>query len=181
MSNNYNSEKRNRHSIRLKNYDYSRTGIYFITICTNENEYLFGKIKDQQMILNDAGKILEKIWNEMQTYYITIKTDVFQIMPDHFHGIVIIRGKDAYENYYNNNDLPNLSLSDVVKNYKTLTTKLYTDGVKDGIFEPYNQRLWQHNFWDYIIRTDEELKQIRQYIINNPKKEHKKGIEEYDF
>jgi hypothetical protein len=82
----------NRRSIRLKGYDYSKSGAYFITLCVHYRKCIFGDIFDGKMILNDAGKMVQIICNEMPLFYNGIDTDQFQIMPNHFHGIIIING-----------------------------------------------------------------------------------------
>ena len=82
----------NRRSIRLPGYDYSKDGAYFVTICTKDRKCLFGDIATRKMALNDAGRMVEIVWNELPKYYPRISTDTFQIMPNHIHGIVIIAG-----------------------------------------------------------------------------------------
>ncbi|MGM0497973.1 MAG: hypothetical protein ACQESJ_08650 [Bacteroidota bacterium] len=82
----------NRKSIRLKNYDYSNPGYYFITICTQNREYLFGKIIDGNMHLNPAGKMIQTIWNEIPKFYFCIQIDHFIVMPNHIHGVIQIVG-----------------------------------------------------------------------------------------
>jgi len=79
-----------RRSIRLKGYDYSREGAYFVTICAQNRKCLFGEIVNGKMVLNDAGRMVESVWNEIPKYYPGIDIDVCQIMPDHIHGIVVI-------------------------------------------------------------------------------------------
>jgi len=80
----------NRHSIRLRKYDYSLPGSYFVTICTQNKKCLFGNVIDGKMILNDTGKMVQMIWNEIPQYYLGINIDQFQIMPNHIHGIIVI-------------------------------------------------------------------------------------------
>lgn len=86
----YNPDIHHRRSIRLKNYDYSQKGFYFITLCTQNREHLFGNIVCGKMILNIAGKMIKRIWNELTDIFQNIKLHQFVIMPDHFHGIIEI-------------------------------------------------------------------------------------------
>src|SRR3990167_2701457 len=106
----YNPEKHNRQSIRLKGYDYARPGSYFITICTQNRKRLFGEVSIEftagagpracpsgqgvvptgKMILNAAGTMVQSVWDEIPQFYPGIAIDCFQIMPDHIHGIVVI-------------------------------------------------------------------------------------------
>ena len=80
----------NHHSIRLKEYDYSQPGAYFITLCTKNRECLFGEIKSSKMQSNEYGQIAEQCWMEIPNHYPNVELDEFVIMPDHFHGIIII-------------------------------------------------------------------------------------------
>ena len=86
----YNPKIHNRQSIRLKGYDYSQPGLYFITICVQDRLHLFGEIKNGEMILNDAGVMVEKWYFEMENKYPNMKCDVHAVMPNHFHCIVVI-------------------------------------------------------------------------------------------
>ena len=86
---------RYRRSIRLRNYDYSHSGRYFVTICTQDRECLFGGIVNGEMVLNNIGNMIEKWWNKIPERFNMAKLDVFQIMPDHIHTIIrIVVGAD---------------------------------------------------------------------------------------
>ena len=86
----YNTQKHHRRSIRLKNYDYSLPGGYFITICTRKRECIFGKIIRGEMILNEFGNIIGHTWQNIPNHFGHIQLDTFQIMPNHVHGIIFI-------------------------------------------------------------------------------------------
>ncbi len=86
----YNSKIHNRRSIRLKGYDYSQAGLYFITICVQNREWLFGKIENDEMILNDAGKMVEIEWLNLKNLFPNIELHEYITMPNHFHGILEI-------------------------------------------------------------------------------------------
>jgi REP element-mobilizing transposase RayT len=86
----YNKQKHNRKSIRLKEYDYSFPGWYYVTICTFERQHLFGNIENGKMILNDKGKIVEEEWIRTKEIRKNIDLDYYVTMPNHFHGIIII-------------------------------------------------------------------------------------------
>ena len=79
-----------RRSIRLKGYDYSKDGLYFVTICVKNRKCLFGDIKDGEMILNHNGEIVDMVWDELSEHYHNIRLDAFVIMPNHIHGIIEI-------------------------------------------------------------------------------------------
>jgi len=86
-----------RRSIRLKGYDYSRAGLYFITICVQDRRCLFGGIENEQMILNDFGTISYLQWGKLPERFSNMELDVFQIMPNHVHGIIMLVGGSTNE------------------------------------------------------------------------------------
>ena len=91
----YNPEIHHRRSIRLKEYDYSRQGAYFVTVCVKNKENSLGKIIDGEVVLSEIGKIAEKCWNEIPTHYPCVQLDKYVIMPNHIHGVIkIIDGDD---------------------------------------------------------------------------------------
>ena len=83
-------QNHNRRSIRLKNHDYSQSGAYFVTICTQDRKCLFGSIMDDEMILNDYGKIIEEKWLQIVGTHPEIDLGAYIIMPNHIHGIIEI-------------------------------------------------------------------------------------------
>jgi len=90
MDDRYNLYKHNRHSIRLKGYDYSRNGVYFVTICVKDREGLLSEIKCSSVILTKFGKIVEEAWLQIPKRFKNVRVDTFVIMPNHLHGIIII-------------------------------------------------------------------------------------------
>ena len=151
----YDPDIHHRRSIRLKGYDYSQAGAYFVTICAQNRECLFGEILDGEMALNVAGRMIETIWHELPEHYLGVGIDAFQVMPNHMHGIVIVgagpracpddavqtpntgqpRGANTGQPRGANTGqprgvAPTLSLPDVVHRFKSLTTKRYIYGVK---------------------------------------------------
>jgi REP element-mobilizing transposase RayT len=181
-----------RRSLRLKGYDYAHAGAYFVTICTQDRACLFGNIVDGEMRLNDAGRMVRSVWDEMPGRYPGIETDAFVVMPNHVHGIVVLVasnpcvgvGPCAYPDHGQTPERiaepadvegqpqwvapTGLSLSDMVHRFKTLTTKRYTDGVKERGWPAFRGRLWQRNYYDHVIRNERELDKIREYIATNP-------------
>ena len=149
-----------RKSIRLKNYDYSNSGYYYVTICSRNRRCYFGNIIDSKLMLNDSGIMLSTVWENMPLYNPGVKMDRFVIMPNHIHGIVILNGKSPKSK----------PLSDIIKQFKSLTTKKYIDGVKNHLWQSFDKKLWQRNYYEHIIRNEENTNKIRQYIIENPLK-----------
>ena len=84
------NSKKHRRSIRLSGYDYSQAGAYFITLCTQNSVCVFGDIVDAKIVLNDAGRMVQSVWNNIPVHYPGIGIDAFQIMPNHIHGIITI-------------------------------------------------------------------------------------------
>jgi len=91
----YNPNIHHRRSIRLKDYDYSQPGAYFVTICVQNKKCFFGKITEIEMILNDAGKMLQQWWHELNNKFQFVNTDEYAVMPNHFHGVVFIVGANT--------------------------------------------------------------------------------------
>jgi REP element-mobilizing transposase RayT len=200
-------ERHHRRSIRLKGYDYRQAGAYFVTICTQDRAFLFGQVVHDEMQLNDAGKMVYDVWNDLPAFYPGVQTDAFIVMPNHIHGIIILVGADprvcpaqpsvgvgpcAYpgqpqEMGQPQGVAPTLGLPDVVHRFKTMTTKRYADGVKRLGWEPFRGRLWQRNYYEHIIRNEESLNRIREYILTNPMRweldrenPHRVGVDEFD-
>jgi REP element-mobilizing transposase RayT len=164
----YNPNIHHRKSIRLKGYDYSQSGSYFVTICVQNRKCLFGAIENNEFAYDNAGIMVETVWNEMPQFYKGIELGTFVVMPNHIHGIINIVG--ATPCGCPNDYIPNqLSLSDIVHRFKTMTTKRYADNVKSNNWKPYEKRLWQRNYYEHIIHDDTQYTQISKYIQNNPK------------
>ena len=148
----------NRHSIRLKNFDYSQPGFYFVTICVQNRQCLFGDIKNGELKLNDVGKMIKKCWEQMTILFPVLSINEFVVMPDHFHAIVDISL---------NSD--QVLLSRIIGSFKSITTNEYIHGVNDGTWMPFDKRLWQRNYYEHIIRDIFDYNRIVDYIKNNPK------------
>jgi REP-associated tyrosine transposase len=165
----------NRRSIRLKKYDYSQCGYYFITICAQNREHLFGEIiSDRKMKLNNAGEMIQTIWNKIPEYYPNILTDAFVVMPNHIHGIINTVGADSIsartdpEKRAEMDSAPTLGA--VVQMFKRYSTIEYIKMVKQHIVPAFSKRIWQRNYWEHIVRNENELNCIRDYIRSNPHK-----------
>ena len=171
------SNKHRRRSIRLRGYDYAQVGAYFVTVCTQNMEYLFGDVLRGAAALSEAGEMVRTVWEELSLHYSGIGTDAFVVMPNHIHGVVIlsappVTGKPSFDLDREAQGIApmRMGLPDVVHRFKTLTTKRYTDGVKDRGWQRFSGRLWQRNYWEHVIRDEDELGRIREYIVENPAK-----------
>ena len=148
---------------RLKHYDYSSGGWYFITICTKDHKNHFGEIKNGKMILNEIGEIVDECWNKIETLHKSIELDYYVIMPNHLHGIIIIDNVgDA--NFASPTDRTKMVLSKLIQQFKRSVT------IKIKSTQQYSNFKWQHSFYDRIIRNEKELFNIRKYIQQNPLK-----------
>jgi REP element-mobilizing transposase RayT len=159
----YNPEKHHRRSIRLKGYDYSQPGGYYVTIVTQNRECLFGDIVDGKMILNDGGRFTQKCWLDISNHFPHVYLDEFIIMPNHVHGIIII--DDEYVGAKNFSPLPfrspSKTVGSIIRGFKIGVTKWFRNNT-----DVYT--VWQRNYWEHVIRDENELNRIREYIMNNP-------------
>ncbi|MCH8555258.1 MAG: transposase [Schleiferiaceae bacterium] len=156
----------NRQSIRLKGYDYSQTGLYYITINIdrrrNPRWQPFGQIRNGEMILNDAGKLVIDEWVKLPQRFTNIGLHEYVVMPDHFHSIIEIID--------NGN-----TVGEIVGAFQSIVTVGYVQGVKQHGWEKFNGRLFQRNYWEKIIQDELAYQNISNYIINNPKNWKRKG------
>jgi putative transposase len=182
----YNPTVHHRKSIRLKGYDYSQEGLYFITICCKKKECMFGQIElvensEAVMQLNEAGKIAKDCWLQIPKHFPNAVLHEYIIMPNHIHGIIELMKPDgsAYvgaENFQplqtTNRVIPPKnefqkiiprSIGSIIRGYKTGVTKWFRSNS-----EIYT--VWQRNYYEHIIRNEQSYHKISNYITNNPAK-----------
>lgn len=165
----------NRHSIRLKGYDYSSNGAYFVTICTQNREMLFGSVDsmpvgvdpcvnplDPCMQLNDVGKMVNDWWLRISDKFAAVELDIFQIMPNHIHGIILINKPGGQTH----RSAP--TIGTIIQWFKTMTTNNYINNIKKCNWMPFDKRIWQRNYFEHIIRNEKDFDKISWYIENNP-------------
>ena len=150
---------------RLRNYDYSQNGAYFITLCIQNRLPLLGKIENSVLILNSAGVMVFDKFAEISRFYPNIIVDKFIVMPNHLHAIMMMQHDGTTQGSF-----PTLSLSEYIRRFKTLTTKLYIDGVKNGECPQFDKKVWQKSYHDHIIRNEQEYQKTWEYIDTNPMK-----------
>lgn len=179
--NKYDPNIHHRRSIRLKNYDYSQVGMYFVTICTQNSDCFFGNIVSREMQLNDAGMMVQSMWEELPSRFANLELDAFVVMPNHIHGIFALghagdcTGHSAGHSGGSGGSGSNRSsgtlagtVGRMVQAFKSITTHQYIYGVRQSGWAPFPGKLWQRNYWEHVIRNDSELNRIREYIQNNP-------------
>ncbi len=140
-------EQKIRKSNRLISYDYSKNGMYFITICSSDKKCLFGKILTNKIQLNKIGKIIEKAIEQINCHYDNVSVDKYVVMPNHVHMIIALTAE--------NHDCVNSNIPTIVGSMKRLATK------QAGI------KLWQKSFHDHVIRNQISFDQIWEYIDTN--------------
>ncbi|WP_019504434.1 transposase [Pleurocapsa sp. PCC 7319] len=165
----YDSTRHHRRSIRLKGYDYSQAGFYFVTICCYQRQCLFGDIVNGLMQLNQYGEIVAETYQSLSFRYSYINLDEWIIMPNHFHGIIVLTDKPC-RGVSRNAPTPPINskpkrkpLGRLIGAFKTVSTKKI-----NLIRNAPGSSVWQRNYYEHIIRNQKSLNNIRQYIINNP-------------
>jgi putative transposase len=180
-----------RRTIRLLGYDYSRAGAYFVTVCTHGRACLFGEITDNEMRLNDAGLVVADEWLKSAAIRNEILVDEWVVMPNHFHGIVIItdgRGDrpvapiSAADHFQGDQPVaptidvsartdggnragpPSGSIGALMAGFKSAVTKRIN--ILRGM---PGVPIWQRNYHEHIIRDENSLARIRRYIADNPR------------
>ncbi|HZF33660.1 MAG TPA: transposase [Candidatus Angelobacter sp.] len=156
-----------RRSIRLREYDYAQPGGYFVTICTHDHKCLFGEVVDSEMHLNELGEIVATEWLQTAEIRSEIALDAFVVMPNHVHAVVFIT-KDLPSP--SKDVLPRArrgtgprSLSALVAGFKAATTRR-ANSIQRKPIDP----LWQRNYYEHVIRNDQDLDRIRRYVTDNP-------------
>ena len=157
-----NRPQQGRRSIRLQGYDYSQAGAYFVTVVTQGRKLLFGDVVGGEMRLNAAGEMAQRMWADLPGRFPDVDLDVFVVMPNHVHGIILI-GEPARAT---TRFAP--TLGEIVGAFKSIVTVGYSRGVRAGMWRPFRGRLWQRNYYEHVIRNEPQLDSAREYIVNNP-------------
>ena len=179
-----------RRTPRLRGYDYSQAGAYAVTICTHGGAFLFGRVSDGTMELSRAGRLVEAVWDGLPAYYRQVTLDAFVVMPDHVHGVIVFKDRplpaelesevgpapegvsvgSRPEDGRVRDAAPTKrrasrrrGLSEVVRGFKSMSGRRLnalrgTPGVA----------VWQRGFYEHVVRNEEDLNRIRQYIVENP-------------
>lgn len=181
MTMSYNPQIHHRRSIRLKGYDYTQPGAYWVTMVTRGREPLFGEIADDAMQLNALGKIIWAVWSRLPAHF-SIRHDEWVIMPNHIHGILFMMdddgrgeasadGRMGIANHIAADASPQRepigttpgSLGAIIQNFKSVSTRRINQ-VRDMPGVP----VWQRDYYERIVRDEVELTQFRRYIQENP-------------
>jgi REP element-mobilizing transposase RayT len=182
----FDPQKHHRRSIRLKGYDYSSEGAYYVTIVVQGRECLFGEIVDGEMHLNEYGEIIQKWWNEIPIHFPNVELGAFVVMPNHVHGIIwiiderrgeVLSPRDDPNNNIQNGYVDNTNnqggetpplqrptLGQIVAYFKYQSTKEMNRIETDKAITKF----WQRNFYEHIIRDEKDLQNKTDYIESNP-------------
>ncbi len=168
----FDPDRHHRRSIRLKDYNYAQTGAYFVTVCTHEWECVFGNVIDGEVQLNKYGKIVTACWEEIPNHFMGTELDAFVVMPNHIHGVVVIANGEKQPASARATHASPLqrpcgpqpkSIGSIIGAFKSASTK----GVNEMRQTP-GMPLWHRNYYEYVIRDENELARIREYIAANP-------------
>ena len=170
----YNPSIHHRRSIRLKGYNYTSSGAYFVTMCTRDRACTLGDIVRGTVMLSNIGRIVAQSWMWLGDHHPYVDLDAWVIMPNHVHGIILILDDDIVpcdrrggSGKGGSRTAPTTAkrkpLGRLIGAFKTVSTKRINE-----IRHTPGDRFWQRNYWEHIIRDESSLAQIRQYVINNP-------------
>ncbi len=169
----YDPDKHHRRSIRLRGYDYAQPGAYFITICIHDRQCLLGAVIDRQMHWNGFGRVVKNCWSDLSHHYAGATLDSFVVMPNHIHGIVrfgdaegasLQPGADVVgaglkpARFKNRHGLP-----EVIRGFKTFSSRRINQARQTP-----GLPVWQRNYYERVIRNEDELHAAREYVLGNP-------------
>jgi len=162
--------QRHHRSIRLREYDYSQPGSYFVTVCTSGKAPLFGEIVEGEMVLNEVGEMVEKCWSAIPDHFENIELDKFVVMPNHIHGIIVIYPDDDNNTVGARHASPlhlyktkihgpkSNSIGAIISSFKSVATKQI-----NLLRKTTGQPLWQRNYYERVIRDERELNKIQRF------------------
>jgi len=181
------ADERHRRSLRLKAYDYSQAGAYFVTVCAYDKKCVFGEIESGVMRLNANGEVVASEWVRSAKVRSEIECGEFVVMPNHFHGIVRIvgaygntpvshgeptkancyDGADGHDRAYCHTPLrsPSRNLGAMVRGFKGSASRRINE-----ICSTPGAAVWQRNYYEHVIRNDDDYNRIAEYVANNPQR-----------
>lgn len=158
-----NNPRFRRHSIRLPGYDYSASGAYFITICTYQRVCFLGEISDDSSHPSEYGAITRSVWDGIPKHYPNVELDAFVVMPNHIHGIVFLQDAVGAGLRPAPDEAKRSPLFEVMRGFKSFSARQINE-----LRQTPGMSVWQRNYYEHIIRNEQSLNTIRQYILSNP-------------
>lgn len=152
----------NRQSMRLPNYDYTLSGVYFVTICSYRFADVFGRIADGKMQLNELGRLVENEWQRTAAVRPSVEVDTYVVMPNHLHGLLWFSDGLAGPVENSSETIRANSLGPIIAQFKSIVTKR-----SRSIASAPRSPIWKRNYYDHIVRSERALERIRNYIIEN--------------
>jgi len=177
----YDPQKHRRRSIRLKEYDYSPAGAYFVTVCAKGRRCVLADIRDGNVVLSPVAEVVHQCGESVPNHFRSAKLDLFVVMPNHLHAILILNGRKGVQlnaptksavhaaharageqsNFYSSISPGRKTLSVIIRTFKAAVTTQCRQ-------KHYHFVGWQRNYYEHIIRDQNELNRIREYLMNNP-------------
>jgi REP element-mobilizing transposase RayT len=152
----------------LERFDYAQVGAYFVTICTHRRRRLFGEVVNGEVVLSELGQLVRNLWDRIPRHQSNVDVDEFVVMPDHFHGVLIIDLQSRGTIYRAPTEerfggpIPG-SIPTIIRTYKAAVTRMWRKSIEDPAL-----RVWQRGYYEHVIRSEDELNGIRRYIQTNP-------------
>ena len=146
-----------RQHTRLAHYDYSHAGSYFVTIRSCNGRPTFGYVNDGLVQLSQLGLVMRRCWLEIATHFPTTEPDVYIVMPHHIHGLLF-----THETHTDQRSSKCPNLSHIIGSFKSAVTREWHGATGE------TEAIWQRGYYEHVIRRNESLDRIRQYVVNNP-------------
>jgi putative transposase len=169
----FDPNRHHRRSIRLRGYDYTKAGAYFVTICAYQRKPIFGEVCDRAVRLSKVGHVVTRCWMALPRHFSGVELDSWVLMPDHLHGVIIIQANIAAtwaareDAFVAPSQRPqgthSGSLNAIVQNFKSISTRK-----ANQLCRTAGAHLWQRDYYERIIRDERALHAIRRYIDENP-------------
>ena len=162
---------RRHNSLRLEDVDYNQPGAYFITITTSQRNPLLGKIYDGQMVCSSSGSLVWDVWRSLPRRYLDISIDAAVVMPDHFHGLIVVH--DSVGAIYPDHPVGAIHESPLLRGNMTLSLivgyfKMNSAKKINALRGTPGQKIWRRGYYDHILRDDKDYDALTEYILSNP-------------
>jgi REP element-mobilizing transposase RayT len=152
-----------RRALRLKGYDYAQAGAYFVTICVRDRTCLFGNVVGGEMRVNDFGRLLDAAWRALPHHYPHVDLDRFVVMPNHFHGIVVLRPVEDCRGEIRAGERH--GLPEIVRAFETFSARRINE-----FRGTHGVPVWQRNYYEHVIRDEADYRRIAEYVAENPRR-----------